>query len=158
ITDVSNSNAAKTAIFGYDDVNRLTSASTTVASTTPYAQTYAYNSIGDLTNKSDVGSYTYAGTGNANPHAPTTINGVTYTYDNNGNLTSAGSQKYTWDYRNRVISAGNGTATSTYGYDYLNQRVRKVFGSATTTYPNKYMRRVVDASGLATSTDYIYMG
>jgi hypothetical protein len=29
---------------------------------------------------------------------------VTYSYDNNGNLTSAGSQKYTWDYRNRIAN------------------------------------------------------
>ena len=153
IDDVSNTNAAKTALFTYDDVNRLTSASTTVASSTPYSQTYTYNAIGDITSKSDVGSYTYAGTGDANPHAPTTINGVTYAYDNNGNLTSAGSQKYTWDYRNRIATVGNGSATSTYGYDYLNQRVRKVFQNATTTYPNKYMSK-----SAATTTDYIYMG
>jgi RHS repeat-associated protein len=163
ITDASHSNAGKALVLSYDDVNRLTTASTTVASSTPFSQTYTYNSIGDLTNKSDVGSYTYAGTGNANPHAPTTINGVTYTYDNNGNLTAAGAQKYTWDYRNRIVSAGNGTATSTYGYDHQNQRVRKVFGpsigsgQATTTYPNKYMSKVVSGSA-ATTTDYIYMG
>jgi hypothetical protein len=105
----------------------------------------------------DVATYTYAGIGNANPHAATTINGVTYTYDNNGNVTAAGSQKYAWDYRNRIATAGNGTATSTYGYDYLNQRVRKVFGTATTTYPNKYMSKAVSGSS-ATTTDYIYMG
>jgi YD repeat-containing protein len=157
INDYSHSNANKTLAFTYDDVNRLSSASTTFATSTPFSQTYAHNSIGDLTNKSDVGSYTYAGTGNANPHAPTTINSITYTYDNNGNLTSAGSQKYTWDYRNRITSAGNGTATSTYGYDYQNQRVRKVFGNVTTTYPNKYMSKVVSGSS-ATTTDYIYMG
>jgi len=100
-----------------------------------------------------ISTYTYAGTGDANPHAPTSINGVAQTYDNNGNLTSAGSQKYTWDYRNRISSVGNGTASSSYGYDYLNQRVRKVFQNATTTYPNKYMSK-----SAATTTDYIYMG
>jgi RHS repeat-associated protein len=153
IKDTGHNNAASYFAYSYDDVNRLTLASTTFASTTSFAQSYTYNSIGNLTNKSDAGNYTYAGTGNANPHAPTTINGVTYTYDNSGNLTSAGSQRYSWDYRNRVISAGNGTATSTYGYDYLNQRVRKAFQNATTTYPNKYMSK-----SAATTTDYIYMG
>jgi RHS repeat-associated protein len=157
LKDQSGTGAGKTIVLTYDDVNRLMSASTTVASSTSYSQTYIYNSIGDLTNKSDVGAYTYAGTGNANPHAPTTINGVTYTYDNNGNLTAAGSQKYSWDYRNRITTAGNGTATSTYGYDHQNQRVRKVFGTSTTTYPNKYMSKVVSGSN-ATTTDYIYMG
>src|SRR5450631_314410 len=98
-------------------------------------------------------SWCNSGMSDANPHAPTTINGVTYTYDNNGNVTAAGSQKYTWDYRNRIATVGNGTATSTYGYDYLNQRVRKVFQGATTTYPNKYVSK-----SAATTTDYIYMG
>ena len=41
--------ASKTVVFSYDDVNRLTSASTTVASSTPYRQTYAYNSVGNFT-------------------------------------------------------------------------------------------------------------
>jgi RHS repeat-associated protein len=102
-------------------------------------------------------SWPYAGMSDANPHAPTTVNGITYTYNNNNNLTSAGSQKYSWDYRNRLITAGNGSATSTYGYDYLNQRVRKVFQNATTTYPNKYMSKSISGS-LSTTTDYIYMG
>ena len=63
-------------------------------------------------------TYTYAGTGYANPHAVTSIgNGVstaTYAYDNDGNLTSA----------------GNGTATTTYGYDYANRLISLSNGGA----------------------------
>jgi len=48
-------------------------------------------------------SYVYAGTNYANPHAATAI-GVasattTYTYDNNGNVTSAPPWTYAWDYQ-----------------------------------------------------------
>ncbi len=34
-----------------------------------------------------LGSYTYAETGYANPHAPTSINGQTLSYDNSGRVT-----------------------------------------------------------------------
>ena len=50
----------------------------------------------ELSAGASTGTYTYAGTGFANPHAVTSIgNGTattTYAYDNNGNLTSAGSR------------------------------------------------------------------
>ena len=38
----------------------------------------------------DIGSYSYAGMGYANPHAVTSVGGTTYTYDNNGNVTAIG--------------------------------------------------------------------
>ena len=72
-------------------------------------------------------------------------------------MTTGGGKYYAWDYRNRITSAGNGTATSSFGYDFQNQRVRKVFAGATTTFPSKYMNKVVKGS-LSTTTDYIYMG
>ena len=49
---------------------------------------------------SEVCSYSYAGMGYANPHAPTSINGVTHTYDNNGNLTNAHSTDLGYNYTN----------------------------------------------------------
>ena len=53
----------------------------------------------------DVGSYPYAETGYANPHAVTSVGGTTYTYDNHGNVTAIGSLHYTWDWQNRLASA-----------------------------------------------------
>jgi len=44
ITDYSTS-TAKTVQFAYDDLYRLTYASTTAASSTPFKQTFAYNSL-----------------------------------------------------------------------------------------------------------------
>ena len=141
--------------YTYDDLYRLTNATTSAASSTSYAHSYTYNSIGNLTTKSDVGSYTYAGTNYANPHAATTINGVTYGYDNNGNLTSVGSNTYTWNYRDRLTTVATGTATVTYGYDHDNQRVwQRTSTSATTTYPNQFYSLTAGAS----STAYIYAG
>lgn len=157
ITDTATTTGlSRTVVYGYDDLYRLTSASTTDAASASFIQAYVYNGIGSITNKSDVGSYSYAGTGYANPHAVTSIGDgmatTTYSYDNNGNLTSAGAFAYTWDYRNRLTQVATGTATTTFGYDYNNDRVFKGNGVATTTYVSKYFTQ----QG-ASTTAYIYL-
>jgi RHS repeat-associated protein len=104
----------------------------------------------------DVGSYSYAGMGYANPHAVTSVGGTTYTYDNNGNVTAIGSLDYTWDWRNRLASAErNGGGTTSYGYDHTGQRVFQATGSATTSYPNRYYN-VASSSLAATTTKHIF--
>src|SRR2546422_4456327 len=89
-------------------------------------------------------TYTYAGTGYANPHAATQIgNGLSttsYAYDNNGNLTSAGNgtatTTYTYDYANRLIGLFAGGATTSYGYDAFGARVYQIDATtSTSTYP-----------------------
>jgi RHS repeat-associated protein len=103
-----------------------------------------------------VGSYSYAGTGYANPHAVTSVGGTTYTYDNNGNVTAIGSLDYTWDWRNRLASAErSGCGITSYGYDHRGQRVFKATGSATTSYPNRYYN-VASSSLTATTTKHIF--
>src|SRR5205814_422105 len=100
-----------------------------------------YNDLGNITSKSDVGSYVYAGTGYANPHAATSIDGVTQSYDNAGNLISAGSASYTWNYRNRLTDVNSGGTTTHNLYDENDQRVQqdinKGGGTTTTTYFNQ---------------------
>lgn len=54
ITDVSDTDARKTVVYTYDDLNRLLTASTTAASSTPYQRTYAYNALGNLTAQANV--------------------------------------------------------------------------------------------------------
>ena len=104
----------------------------------------------------DVGSYSYAWMGYANPHAVTSVGGTTYTYDNNGNVTAIGSLDYTWDWRNRLSSAErSGGGITTYGYDHTGQRVFQATGSATTSYPNRYYN-VASSSLTATTTKHIF--
>ncbi len=91
----------------------------------------------------------------ANPHASTNINGLSQSYDNNGNLAST-SQGHlnTWNYQNRLIqSQGGGTATTTYLYDETGQRTSKTSNSVTTHYPFP----LYEAQG-ATTTKHIYAG
>ncbi len=137
--DNSLTDTAKTMTYGYDDLHRLTSATATNAtSTSPgnFTQTYAYDAIGNITNKSDIGVYLYQGTNYANPHAVTSVNGVTYSYDNNGNLTSDSTWTHTWNYNNQLTQSTSGS-TVTYVYDHTGQRVKLVSGGTTTRYANK---------------------
>jgi RHS repeat-associated protein len=104
----------------------------------------------------DAGSYSYAGTNYANPHAVTGVGGTTHTYDNNGNVTAIGSLDYTWDWRNRLASAErSGGGITSYGYDHTGQRVFKATGTATTSYPNRYYN-VASSSLAATTTKHMF--
>ncbi len=146
-----------TTTFVFDPLYRLTRASTTQALSNPYLENYSYNSLGNLTSKSGVGTYSYQGNTGAlyaNPHAPTTINGITYNYDRSGNLASTtGGVSNVWDYKNLLLSTKNGSATTTYTYDANGQRVSKNIGGVTTSYGSMFYE-VVDS----TSTEHIYAG
>jgi hypothetical protein len=154
----STNNNAKTTVYIYDSLYRLTSASTTDAATgqTDYLRTYAYDKLGNITYKSDQGYYGYYGdTGSlySNPHAVSDIASTTLSYDNNGNLTHNGTDAYLWSYNNYLTEAG-GTASSTYGYDYTGQRIStKVGNNASTTIANRYY----STTG-ATTTLHIFAG
>ncbi len=81
--------------------------------------TYAYDLNG---NPNSTGYST--GAGNELTNSP----GVTYTYDNDGNLvtakTSSVTTTYTYDYENRLTSVDqNGTVIATYTYNALGQRI-----------------------------------
>lgn len=128
-----------TTTYIYDDLYRLLSASTTNASSSGYVRDYSYNAIGNITYKSDQGSYLYQGDiggSYANPHAVTSVNGVTYTYDNNGNLTSIGSSATnSWTYRNELAQSVVGSSTISYGYGNSGNRVWKDNDTLITYYP-----------------------
>lgn len=116
----------------------LSATATNVASgQSTYTQNFTYNAIGNITS-SPVGSYTYTGTGYANPHAATSINSVTNTYDNDGNVLTDGTLTNTWSYKDQLSTSTNGTFTRTYLYDESGNRVSSSDGTTTTVYPNKF--------------------
>ncbi len=122
--------------YGYDGLYRLTSASAT-ASSSPYALTYTYNTVGNMLTNGGV-SYTYAGTGYANPHAPTMIGPSSLSYDNAGNVLSHASSSYTWDFNNRMLSSAGSNGVSTYAYDSVGQRTMQSVSGVATKYPSPY--------------------
>jgi RHS repeat-associated protein len=121
--------------FGYDTLDRLTSASHPLLGT---PQAFAYDAVG---NRTTGGSVVNAGnqlTADAN---------YGYQYDDNGNLTrktllaTGNYTQYTYDPENRLtkveeFAAGNPTPafTSTYRYDGLGRRIEKVANGQTKRY------------------------
>jgi RHS repeat-associated protein len=114
-------------------------------------------------------TYTYAGTGYANPHAPTQIaNGLstsTFQYDNNGNvtqkLTDGVLTTYQWDYANRLIALGVNNASTTYGYDAFGTRVLQISSSTTNIYPFKWYSvasSTLSGAKYASTTEYVFNG
>jgi hypothetical protein len=86
----------------------------------PFDETYTYNKLGNLTNKTGKGSYSYPATGSAHPHAVTsTSDGQTYAYDANGNMTGTGGLISLYDAENRPTQLRriSGTEDETYDAD-----------------------------------------
>ncbi len=80
--------------FGYDGLNRLISYG---ISSAPQSVTYDSDHLGNIKTKTGVsGSYQYGNGTNAGPHAVTSFNGSTYTYDGNGNNISGGGRTITY--------------------------------------------------------------
>lgn len=124
----------------------------TLGTSTSVTHTFSYDALGNMLTNSDAGSYAYAGTGYANPHAPTSIASSSLSYDNNGNVTSYDGMSLGWDYLNRLGTTTVGTSTVTYGYDHTASRVQKQ-GTVTTKYPSRYYE-----VASSTATKRIYAG
>jgi len=73
------------------------------------------------------------GTGTG-PHQARSVGGVSYTYDNNGNLTTRTGTSITWNVDNQPTSITNGGVTETYQYDADGERVKRVANNVTTVY------------------------
>ncbi len=121
--------------FGYDALDRLTSASHPLLLD---PQAFAYDAVGNRTTNGSVVNTGNQLTADAN---------FTYQYDDNGNLTrktllaTGNYSQYTYDAENRLtqvqeFAAGNPTAitTSSYRYDGLGRRIEKAANGQTRRY------------------------
>jgi RHS repeat-associated protein len=84
--------------LAYDRLNRLLSSSGPGLAT----RSFNYDAVGNMTYKSDVGTYAYPALSGVRPHAVSSVSGggvpnsvtASYTYDANGSLTSASGTIY----------------------------------------------------------------
>ena len=97
--------------YGYDADGRVTSKGGTLAATN------LPNSVTGNTFNADNGM--------------TGFNGATLSYDANGNLTSDGTNNYTWDARNH-LTAISGAVAASFTYDALGRRASKSIAGTTT--------------------------
>jgi RHS repeat-associated protein len=134
----------QTQTFGYDNLDRLTSAVASGGTGGTYSlKNYAYNpDTGNLSSNAGV-NYTYGDS--AHKHAVTsTSNGNSYGYDQNGNQTTrtVGGITYTliYDAESRLVQIKRGTdVQATYYYDGDGNRIRTEVGSTFTTYIGSHL-------------------
>ena len=120
-------NSVKT--YGYDDLDRLTSASMSVNSVPAYQRDFTYDQYGCIhqvdENGVTISSYEY----NLTPfHAPDTYNGNTLDYDSNGNLVEDEDFIYVYNDANQLSEvrySGNSSLVEKYWYDANGKRVKK---------------------------------
>jgi RHS repeat-associated protein len=136
-------NSSQRQCFGYDGLDRLTSAFTgnsgctaySATGTGPYNHTYAYDAIGNITSYAG-NAYTYGDA--AHKHAVTAAFGNSYGYDANGNQTSrtVGGVTYTFTYdrENRLTAVSGGSVSASFVYDADGNRVKGTIGGVTTVY------------------------
>jgi RHS repeat-associated protein len=90
-----------------------------------------------------------------NANRLTSVNGTSYTWDNNGNLLNDGVNTYTYDSANRLKTFTNATTTATYRYNGLNDRLQETVNGVTTTFTMDLNTGLTQALSDGTNT-YIY--
>ena len=148
--------------FGYDALNRLTSAN---APGTYGNKTYVYDSVGNILQKDGV-TYLYGENGDG-PHAVTSgSDGSTFSYDDNGNMTAMNkggvSWAYVYDTENRLTEVRKNSQTQgQYEYDGDGGRTKKIsytwVGGNPITETTRYVGSLYEISESQT-TNHIFMG
>ncbi len=124
----------ETHYYGYDNLNRLISASHPASSMLPIlSETFSYDAVGNRLADARITGYTY------NQANELTLNSsFTYTYDNNGNQTqvknalTGAATSYNYDGQNELVSASMPSGVSAnYTYDVIGRRIFKSTGAVT---------------------------
>jgi RHS repeat-associated protein len=152
ITRVDDAVYVYTKTFQYDDLDRLIQ-----ADGIPYSPSlsWLYDSIGNMTFNSDIGSYTYGQNG-AGPHAVTTAGSASYAYDANGDMVSGPGRTLFYDQENRLLYSIVGGADTAYTYDHSGQRVKQTTTGGTTIYVSNTFE--VQAGASSHTTKHIFAG
>jgi YD repeat-containing protein len=133
-----NGNPSNSNTYGYDALDRLTSAAT---QTTGYG--YAYDAVGNRSSRivgANTDTYAYSSTSNRiasiTPQSGPVRN---FTFDSNGSTSADGVNTYGYDTRGRMVSATSSIGTTTYQVNALGQRVRKT-NNQTDRFFHYYLR------------------
>ena len=145
--------------YGYDALDRLTSA---VTATTSYS--YSYDAVGNRLSKTvGTGTDTYAYGATSNRIAsvsPATGPVRSFVFDANGSTTADGNNTYAYDTRGRMVQATSRVGTTIYQVNALGQRVRKTNSRGDTLFhydTRGHLITETDASG-AVKREIFYLG
>jgi RHS repeat-associated protein len=128
LTGVKSLFAGESWSYGYDALERLTSA--TSQTSTADSQTWLYDALGNMTLNSRVGTYSYGAAGAPRPHAVTAAGASTYLYDGNGNMTIGGGRTITYDVENHPLTIDD----NRYVYDGEGSRLEVITPTGTTIH------------------------
>jgi len=124
-------NAAISATYGYDALDRLTGASQGTGN-----RSYSYDGVGNrLTSSLGAASTNYAYTPGS--HRLASLSGAlvrSYTFDAAGNMVSDGAATWTYGGNNRPTQVQAGASITTFAINALGQRVRKATGASATRF------------------------
>jgi RHS repeat-associated protein len=125
--------------YSYDNASRLTGITYSKGGATLGNLAYAYDAAGRRT--SVTGSLGRTGlpqtlsTASYNgANQQTGFGGQTLTYDLNGNLTSDGTNTYTWNARDQLLSMSGPGLTASFQYDATGKRGSKTINGGTTSF------------------------
>ena len=141
-----------THVYGYDTVDRLTSATYTG---TPN-ETYAYDGVGNRNSSHKSATYGYQPFNRL-----TNTAAASYLYNNNGNMISksdaGGTTQFAWDFENRLIQVVTPASGSvSYKYDALGRRIQRTPSSGVSTnfvYDGQDVVKDINSDG--TTVEYL---
>ena len=145
--------------YGYDAVSRLDSLGLDFAGTSyDVSTTFGYNSASQLKSQTrDNDGFAWTGAVAANRgyatnglNQYTAAGPATFTYDDNGNLTSDGTSTYVYDVENRMVSANVGGQTVILRYDSMGRLYEVAPSAGSTTrflYDGNKLAAEYNASG-----------
>ena len=117
--------------------------------------TVAFDALGNITNKSDVGSSNYV-YGGSRPHAVTAAGGNSYAYDSDGNMTSGAGRTLTWTSFNQLRTVAQNGKTSEFWFGAGHERVlQQNSGGTTTVYVGSLFEKVTSPGNFVELKDYI---
>jgi RHS repeat-associated protein len=138
--------------YGYDAGSQLTSLTYKKDATVLGSLTYEYDQLGRRTKvggsfaRSILPQSLSAAVYNA-ANQQTSFSGQTLTYDLNGNLTSDGTNSYTWDARDRLVSITGPGVSAGFQYDALGRRSSKAINGSTASYLYDGLNMVQEQAG-----------
>ncbi len=148
-------------LFGYDNLNRLTSSQ---IGSTVKSLTYDTNGLGNIASKTNVGTYAYT---SGHPHALSAITGTvagitnpSLTYDANGNLQSGLGRSYGWTSYNQAatidkLSGAVATQRTAFLFDTEHQRTRETQSPMSAGVPGAPTRTIYTAGAIEKEIDTV---
>lgn len=125
--------------FQYDTLNRVWKRSFNGGA---YAEIATYHANGniesrDVNGDGNLDTYSYSGTGG--PHAVNSVAGLSYGYDNNGNMTSRTGSSITWTSFNKPYWIANDDSWSLFRYNADDGRVIQISHNESTGVSEKQL-------------------